>query len=168
MPGKGSKSYDSLSVSERLALRIPSAYCLYILLDDSRQYEGDTSIKDGERGSFQLRHLSVDILEHKLADAISTWTWLLLGNFGGEPIRTGMTLLPECSSVVLNAGENCWKRCSKKSGPCPNFCGKDGYCCRKNYNGGEEGCSKTMGADFMHVAEDRLCSPFRANIRLDQ
>lgn len=51
---------------------------------------------------------------------------------------------------LKNAGSACYKSCEKKSGPCP-FCGT-GYCCKQGFNGGERGCTETMGG-----ADDHQC-----------
>lgn len=31
---------------------------------------------------------------------------------------------------MFNQGKNCWRRCSRRGGDCPRFCGADGACCR--------------------------------------
>eukprot|EP00397_Hematodinium_sp_SG-2012_P052514 GEMP01062115.1.p1 GENE.GEMP01062115.1~~GEMP01062115.1.p1 ORF type:complete len:372 (+),score=40.39 GEMP01062115.1:199-1314(+) len=45
--------------------------------------------------------------------------------------------------------EDCWEQCNTKSGPC-DFCGVGNKCCRKNFNGGENGCSPSEGPSYRH------------------
>uniref|UniRef100_A0A7M5V0H6 Uncharacterized protein n=1 Tax=Clytia hemisphaerica TaxID=252671 RepID=A0A7M5V0H6_9CNID len=55
---------------------------------------------------------------------------------------------PEDETKELkNKGKNCWGGCGK-GGPCPQWCGRDGYCCRQGWGGkkGDPGCNKAISA----------------------
>eukprot|EP00808_Paulinella_micropora_P023068 g66993.t1 len=49
-----------------------------------------------------------------------------------------------------NANKDCWSSCGDKSGPCA-WCGPQGLCCRKAFNGGEGGCPADAGGEQGHV-----------------
>merc|ERR1712113_84912 len=61
--------------------------------------------------------------------------------------------------TLQNKDKNCWWKCGQKSGKC-SWCGS-GKCCRKNWNGGENGCSASEGGDNYHscVADDSSPPP---------
>lgn len=44
---------------------------------------------------------------------------------------------PECGCADHTwyqiSKKNCWSHCDRKGGPCPDFCGRRGFCCRKGY-----------------------------------
>ena len=46
---------------------------------------------------------------------------------------------------VQNENDECWNRCGAKQGPCHEFCGNDGRCCRIDWIGC--GCDGTMGKE---------------------
>ena len=48
---------------------------------------------------------------------------------------------------VQNEGAGCWSGCGSQQGPCA-WCGPNGMCCRKGYNG--DGCDGTVGGDTGH------------------
>ena len=48
-----------------------------------------------------------------------------------------------------NAGRDCWNGCKKQQGKC-EWCGFDGYCCRKNFAPGN-GCDGSFGGQNRHV-----------------
>lgn len=66
------------------------------------------------------------------------------GEEGGEANHQCIAQKP----VLEHAGENCWEACDYTSGPC-DWCGS-GKCCRKGYNGGENGCKADEGFDNFH------------------
>ena len=42
-------------------------------------------------------------------------------------------------------GKDCWGGCGAKGGPCPQWCGRDGYCCRQGWGGTKDpGCNKAI------------------------
>ena len=49
---------------------------------------------------------------------------------------------------LLNAGQDCWSACGG-SGAC-RWCGT-GRCCRKDWNGGENGCFVQEGGEGKHI-----------------
>jgi len=50
----------------------------------------------------------------------------------GSPSLVRSEILP-----IKNDGQECWKQCGRKGGPCPGFCG-GGLCCKGGY--AEDGC----------------------------
>merc|ERR1712029_897446 len=52
---------------------------------------------------------------------------------------------------VQNQGNNCWEPCGEASGPCPNYCGDDGFCCRRGSEFVEAGCSGKTGGRGFHT-----------------
>ena len=46
------------------------------------------------------------------------------------------------SGNLLNGGKDCWFACQGKQGKC-NWCGDDGWCCRKEWIG--NGCDGVIG-----------------------
>ena len=46
-----------------------------------------------------------------------------------------------------NGGKDCWNGCSQKQGKC-DWCGADGWCCRKDWAG--NGCDGTFGGEKGH------------------
>ena len=52
-------------------------------------------------------------------------------------------------SALENSGKNCWDGCNKQQGRC-NWCGTDGYCCRKGWSIGN-GCDGTFGGTGHHL-----------------
>eukprot|EP00808_Paulinella_micropora_P015133 g20014.t1 len=65
---------------------------------------------------------------------------------GGEPVFAPRELN---GPRLAHAGEDCWNNCGK-SGPCA-WCGADGMCCRKGFNGGEGGCLPEQGDENRHA-----------------
>ena len=65
-------------------------------------------------------------------------------------IFTGLGLKHQYN--LTNSGEDCWKTCNYKDGPC-DYCG-GGLCCRKNWGCGFEkncGCEDDIGGDGYHT-----------------
>jgi len=48
---------------------------------------------------------------------------------------------------LKHAGEQCWWGCNQKQGKC-DYCGADGWCCRKNWIG--NGCDGSFGGPWSH------------------
>ena len=46
------------------------------------------------------------------------------------------------------AGLDCFGVCGNKGGPCPSKCGRNGYCCRKDWY--DHGCGTRNGCQFYH------------------
>ena len=55
----------------------------------------------------------------------------------------------ELQGNLENAGRDCWNGCKKQQGKC-EWCGFDGYCCRKNFAPGN-GCDGSFGGQNRHV-----------------
>ena len=53
-----------------------------------------------------------------------------------ERLYLGRLFLPESQ-------KNCWRKCGKKPGPCPDICGDDKICCKKGFD--TEGCDGKKG-----------------------
>ena len=54
----------------------------------------------------------------------------------------------KCSFTDLNhAGEDCWNDCNDIQGRC-EWCGNDGWCCRKEWIG--NGCDGSIGGTNSH------------------
>ena len=51
---------------------------------------------------------------------------------------------------MQHSGENCWAGCNGKQGKC-DWCGTEGYCCRKNYGTISNGCDDTFGGENDHT-----------------
>merc|ERR1711990_711978 len=47
-----------------------------------------------------------------------------------------------------NLGAECWEPCGGKEGSCPDFCGKNGMCCREGWK--NKGCDGTLGVPDQH------------------
>jgi len=52
-----------------------------------------------------------------------------------------------CCAALENGGKDCWSGCSKTQGKC-DWCGADGWCCRKNWIG--NGCDGKIGGNWGH------------------
>jgi len=66
---------------------------------------------------------------------------------------TGQGLWGHCGSKckkegLKNGDKDCWNGCNKKEGKC-NWCGPDGWCCRKNWVG--NGCDGSVGGSSNHL-----------------
>ena len=49
---------------------------------------------------------------------------------------------------LINGRDQCWSECNKRDGKC-DFCGSNGYCCRKGYN--NNGCDGKIGGNDHHI-----------------
>jgi len=73
---------------------------------------------------------------------------------GGKPCRefcprTCNTCPEEILAIGLeNGGKDCWTGCKSKQGKC-DYCGFDGYCCRKGWTAGN-GCDGSFGGENGH------------------
>jgi len=72
---------------------------------------------------------------------------LLIGIFGS------IIGLSEASDLE-HIGEDCWGDCNAEQGQC-NWCGYDGWCCRKDWTG--NGCDGTFGGENQHVCVQKPC-----------
>merc|ERR1712025_670562 len=64
------------------------------------------------------------------------------GHIGGHNFHA-------CAALGLeNAGNDCWHGCNKLQGKC-SFCGPNGYCCRKGFEGSE--CDGSYGGHNFHA-----------------
>jgi len=59
------------------------------------------------------------------------------------------TEAPEKDPKVKNLGAECWDSCGGKEGSCPDFCGENGFCCRKDWKYKE--CDGTLGVGDKHT-----------------
>ena len=50
---------------------------------------------------------------------------------------------------LKNAGKDCWPGCKGKQGKC-DWCGRKGYCCRKDWPAGD-GCDGIFGGENQHI-----------------
>uniref|UniRef100_A0A7M5WQS8 Uncharacterized protein n=1 Tax=Clytia hemisphaerica TaxID=252671 RepID=A0A7M5WQS8_9CNID len=60
-----------------------------------------------------------------------------------EESTTTTTEQPTTATTRL-AGKNCWAGCGAKGGACPQWCGKDGFCCRQGWV--NKGCENALSA----------------------
>jgi len=51
---------------------------------------------------------------------------------------------------VKNLFSECWSECNRRNGPCPGYCGSDGFCCRQGDDYDKDGCDGIMGGDGHH------------------
>ena len=65
------------------------------------------------------------------------------GSFGGPSNHQCVTKPP----VLKHGGEGCWRKCNQKEGKC-DWCGTEGLCCRKGYQG--NGCDGSLGSFWNH------------------
>ena len=73
------------------------------------------------------------------------------GSFGGNNKHTCVLKPPEGTIDFKNAGKSCWKQCNRQQGKC-DWCGSDGYCCRKNFwKNTENGCDGSFGGNRKHA-----------------
>lgn len=49
---------------------------------------------------------------------------------------------------LINGRDQCWSECNKRDGKC-DFCGSNGFCCRKGYN--KYGCDGKIGGNDHHI-----------------
>ena len=61
-------------------------------------------------------------------------------------------------SLLENSGKNCLVGCNKKQGKC-DWCGMDGWCCRKGTDWVGNGCDGTFGGPSSHrcVLKPGIC-----------
>ena len=69
-----------------------------------------------------------------------------------DGLRANLVELPTATgSAGASESANCWKPCGKTSGPCEDFCGAGGKCCRKGFRNGENGCLPDEGGTRHHI-----------------
>ena len=51
---------------------------------------------------------------------------------------------------VEHSGEDCWSRCNQQPGKC-DWCGTNGWCCRKGEDWIGNGCDGTFGGQSQHL-----------------
>ena len=59
-----------------------------------------------------------------------------------------VTLFLFTESQLKNVGPSCWNECDFAQGKC-DWCGSEGYCCRKNWKAGN-GCDGSFGGTKKH------------------
>jgi len=69
---------------------------------------------------------------------------------GGEDVRQFVT------SAVIGpvSSASCLGHCNHQAGPCPNFCGKNGYCCKRGL--AHMGCNGREGGELFHTCVTHL------------
>lgn len=55
------------------------------------------------------------------------------------------------SNDFCNLKKNCWSPCGHKQGPCRQFCGRMGVCCRRNWPDNSRSCDGTVGGLGYHA-----------------
>jgi len=79
-----------------------------------------------------------------------------------------LDLIPVDVNTAKNVRKKCYEKCGQKDGHCPEFCGKDGLCCRSGHSGG--GCDGKEGDSKHHtcVLATHLISGSQADNGLEE
>lgn len=66
-------------------------------------------------------------------------------------------------ATLKNLGKECWNKANCRDGPCPNFCGTFGYCCRKGWR--RNGCDGIIGGAHHHRCAKKPVDNYGRNYR---
>lgn len=58
--------------------------------------------------------------------------------------------------LLEHLGDDCWGSCGQQQGPCPQFCGSSGMCCRLGFSDTSNGCDGAIGT---HTGGHRCAPP---------